>query len=166
MTEIVIATRDATLRDPITGEGWRIVRGRTLADARHPCVTEYPNNWDKVTVDLGVESDDVSRETAAEADAEATQLAGELHDARTEADSYRDTLAAIADELKARGLVERFGVQPDHEGWLVELVRLALDNPGEPEPETAAADVEPVAAPVRPARKARAKAAPVVDDAE
>lgn len=155
MTEIVVASRDVTLWDPNTGEGFRIVRGRTLADARHACVTSFPDNWSPMTVDLSVEDDTVSRETAAEADAAASQLAGELFDARTEADAYREQLAAIADEVIRRGLPEYFGIDTEHPGWLVEVVTRALSESDQGAP----AD-EPVPAPARPKRTSRAKAAP------
>lgn len=159
MTGLWIATRDGVIANPESGEKFRIVKGRTLGDPRHPAVAAYPENWHPLDIELTVDDPDP------DAEGEATQLAGELHDARNEADGYREQLAAIAQLVADRGLVDRFGVQPDHEGWLVELLGLALDNPGEPEDEPAEQvdGDEPVAAP-RTTRKPRAPRK-VTDDA-
>ena len=168
MTEIVIASRDVTLWDPDTREGFRLVRGRTLADARHACVRAYPDNWSPITVDLSVEDDTVSRETAQQADEAASQMAGELYDARTEADGYRATLASIVELLNDRNLIAPTGIDADHEGWLVEVLREVLPASGgsaaalPAEPEQVEDD--PIPAPARPARKTRAKASPSVSD--
>jgi hypothetical protein len=151
-----IATRDGVIRNPESGEQFRIVKGRTLGHPKHPAVAAFPENWHPLDIEL--DADDVDPD----APAEATQLAGELHDARNEADGYREQLAAIANLAGERGLIERFGVQPDHEGWLAELLGLALDNLGDEQPDVPA-EGEPVAPPA-PARKTRAPRK-VTDDA-
>jgi hypothetical protein len=157
MSDIVVAIKDGILTGP-DGIKHRLVRGKTLAHASHPAVALNPRAFAPMVIHIVDEA-----AAAPEVDAEATQIAGELHDARAEADGYRDQLVALAELVADRGLVDRFGVQPDHEGWLVELLGLALDNPGEPEDEgdvsrETSPEVEPE--PITPPRGARKSATP------
>lgn len=141
-----IATRDGVIRNPESGEQYRIVKGRTLGHPGHPAVAAYPENWHPLDIELDVP----------DADPEADG------DARAEADGYREQLAAIVELLRERELVGFAGVSADHEGWLVETLRAVLDASTVSEP--AEPSDEPVAAP-RTARKPRAKAtAPSVSD--
>jgi hypothetical protein len=161
-----IATRDGIIRNPESGEQFRIVKGRTLGHPKHPAVAAFPENWHPLDIELDAEDVDP------DAPAEATQLAGELHDARNEADGYREQLAAIVELLRERELIGFSGIDADHEGWLVETLRAVLeaayvagpeaDAPAELDP-TPVLDDEPVAPPA-PARKTRA-ARKVTDDA-
>jgi hypothetical protein len=137
MTEIVVASRDGILRAP-NGEQFRLVRGKTLADARHPAVQAYPDNFMPMRVELSMEDADPGHLE----DAFSTELAEAKEDARqaTEAaEEYRAQLVAITDVLMARGGVPA-DVDTDEPGWLAKAVGRALDA-------TAPADDEPVPPP-------------------
>lgn len=121
MTEIVVATRSGILTDP-AGIKHRLVAGKTLAHATHPGVVANPRNFQPMTIDLV----DPGSVAAIEADAEATELAGELHDVTAQRDEYRETLAEVAQVVIEGGYPERFGIDVERPGWLAETVRLAL----------------------------------------
>lgn len=53
---LVIATRNGTVTGPDKAN-WRLVRGKTIADSRHPVVVAYPENWMALEVELSVEGD-------------------------------------------------------------------------------------------------------------
>jgi hypothetical protein len=159
MSDIVVAIKDGILTGP-DGIKHRLVRGKTLAHASHPAVALNPRAFAPMVIHIVDEA-----AAAPEVDAEATQIAGELHDARAEADGYRDQLAALAELVVARGLPEHFGITPDHQGWLVEVVEHALDetDQGAPRDEgdvsrETSPEVEPE--PITPPRGARKSATP------
>lgn len=135
MTSIVIATRSGLARHPDGGQ-FRLVRGKTLADARHPLVTAYPELFAPHTVDLPVDEPEADQ------------------------GGYRAQLAAIAEGLHERSLVPA-DVDTEAEGWLATLVlglvdRLAvLDEAPSSDPEEPVR--EPAALP-----KARGRRAPRV----
>lgn len=162
MTEIVVATRSGILTDP-DGIKHRLVAGKTLAHATHPGVVANPRNFQPMTIDLV----DPGTVAAIEADAEATELAGELHDVTAQRDEYHETLAEVAQIVVDRGLPEQFGVDVERPGWLAEVIRLALagpevDAPAELDPAPMSEGEAPIAPPKRrPGRPSRK----VTDDA-
>jgi hypothetical protein len=145
MTEILIATRDTVLVTPGTGEKFRLIRGRTLADARHPAAAAYPDNFMPVEVELGYDGPDNSDDENASDVIE--EYRAELAEARATADSYRAQLTRIVDELRSRGLMPQ-SINTDREGWLAEAVASALDAP---------VPDEPVLPPAKPAARTAAK---------
>lgn len=124
MTEIVVATRDGILRAP-DGTQTRMVRGRTLADARHPAVRANPNDFGPVHIELNHEEADPGH---LEDDC-AAELAEAKEDARRAAEAaegYRHQLTTIADTITAAGLVAP-GVDTDQPGWVAESVRHVVE---------------------------------------
>lgn len=120
MTEIVMACRDGILRAP-SGEQFRLVRGKTLADARHPAVVANPDTFMPVQVDISVEDtdpgyleDDVAVELA--------ELREKAEAAEAEANDYRAQLVTIADLVMAAGRVPP-GTDTDRPGWLADVIR-------------------------------------------
>lgn len=157
MTDIVVASRAGILVGP-DGVKYRLVAGKTLAHASHPAVVANPRIFTPMTIEIV----DPALAEAAEADEQATELAGELHEARAEADRYREQLAGIADLVLTRGLPEHYGVDVEREGWLAEVVArlLAEGDQGEPDssvPEQVTEATAPAAVP--PPRGARKPAA-------
>jgi hypothetical protein len=53
-TEIVVATRSGLVSGP-DGTKFRLVRGKTLADARHPIAEQFPELFAAHTIDLPIE---------------------------------------------------------------------------------------------------------------
>jgi len=124
MTEIVVACRDGILRAP-DGTQYRMVRGKTLADGKHPAVLANPDSFMPVEVELSLEDVDPGHLE----DAVAVDLAELREDAkRAEVTSevYRVQLVRIADELMSRGLIPSTQAT-DYVGWLVDAVRNCLD---------------------------------------
>lgn len=125
MAEILIAKRDTVLVTPGTGEKFRLIRGRTLADARHPAAAAYPENFMPVQIELNCNDPDHSGD---EDPAEVVEeYRARLHEALALADSYRAQLTRIVDELMSRGLMPA-DIDTDREGWLVEVVAGVLDE--------------------------------------
>lgn len=136
MTQIVVASRDGILRAP-DGTQYRMVRGRTLADARHPAVQASPNDFMPVEVELTHDEPE-------------TEQAEDLVEVRAEADGYRAQLAAIHEGLSVRGVIPA-DLDISSEGWLANLIFTLVDRqPAAP----AVTEDEPAPAP-RPARKSR-----------
>jgi hypothetical protein len=129
-TRIVVATRSGLAVGP-DGSKYRLARGRTLADARHPLAAAYPEMFAEYAIELPYEGDEPSSPAAGDgnlAQGEATAgLVADLADARAAADSYRAQLAAIAEDLYGRGLVPA-DVDTEREGWLAELIANILDR--------------------------------------
>lgn len=129
MTNIVVAYRDGILTAP-NGEKFRMVRGKTLADARHPAVQMRPESWGPMVVELSVDEPDADGEP----DTRVAELLQALGAAQSEADDYRRQLAAVVVVLTSRGLA------PEHaetavEGWLARAVTAAIDErAASPEP--------------------------------
>jgi hypothetical protein len=122
MTEIVVAYRDGILTAP-NGEKFRLVRGKTLADARHPGVRMRPESWGPVVVELSVDEPEAE---GSEPDARIDELIAELAEANSERDRFGGYLSAIAEALAERGLVPAEGT--DQQGWLVAAVVAGLDR--------------------------------------
>lgn len=119
MTQIMVSKRDGVARAP-DGTQYRVHRGKTLADARHPLVEAYPQDWQPMEVHLPVEGDD----STSVGEAEIEQLRNDLAEVEETAESYRKQLEAVAEELARRKLLPE---NTTTEGWLAEAVRVALD---------------------------------------
>lgn len=143
MTEIVVAYRDGILTAP-SGEKFRLVRGKTLADARHPAVRMRPESWGPMVVELSV--DDPAEPGDPDRDAKLDELRASVEQAETERDGYRKQLAAVADVLGVRGLMPADAGSV--EGWLARAVAEAIDGsaaalPTAPPPAEVAAVTPP-----------------------
>ena len=118
MTNIVVATRSGLAVGP-DGTKYRLARGRTLADARHPLAQAHPDLFSPYTIELTVDDPEAGGGNLERGEMSAEVL-GELVDARSAAEGYRTQLATIAEGLYARGLVpadiwlgHRTGDEPD-----------------------------------------------------
>lgn len=136
---IVVATRSG-LAASADGSKYRLARGRTLADSRHPLVQEHPELWAPYHIELSV--DEPEGDAAAER-GDVPSWPEKVAEVEQVADGYRAQLAAIAEGLYARGLVPA-DVDTDREGWLADLVFAVLDAPAA-DPSRAAADDAPPA---------------------
>lgn len=126
MTNIVIAKRSGMLRAP-NGERFRLAKGVTLADARHPAVVAFPEDWRPVDVALSVND-------AADSDVPAAEITeDELAELRTELAEAHETVDHLGAQFRRliEGLVARDVELPEDEareqGWLVGLVLDTLD---------------------------------------
>lgn len=132
MTEIMVARTSGILRAP-DGTQYRITRGQTLADGRHPAVTGSPASWQPMRVELAV--DDTANcppgATGGDAEREFDELRSELAELEETADSYRRQLESVAKLLGDRGLLA--GVDAEREGWLVSRLGELLAE-AEPDP--------------------------------
>lgn len=117
MTSIVIATRSGLAKDPDGGQ-FRLVKGRTLADARHPLVRAYPELFAEHTIDLPVDD----HEVAVDPDR------GSLEYFTAQADEYREQLAAVVEVLREHGALPAEDAMTEP-GWLAAAVGAALDRP-------------------------------------
>lgn len=160
MTEIVVAYRDGILTAP-NGEKFRLVRGKTLADARHPGVRMRPESWGPMVVELSVDDPEDGSDT----DARIDELRASVEQAEEVATNYRKQLAAVADVLGTRGLMPAdAGIR---EGWLAEAVAAAIDGSAAALPTAPAPAEVAVVAPPRGARAPRkAKPAAVAPASE
>lgn len=140
-SELVVARKDGVLRDP-DGIGYRVHKGKTLADADHPAVIANPQVFMPMEIALKVD-----REEAADVDARVLDdVRADLERAQGDAERYREQLAAIADGLAARGLVDE-RTDTSYEGWLSAVIFGAIDGSAaalptvreEPEPAEAEA---------------------------
>jgi len=126
MTSIVVSKRDGIAKAP-DGTKYRVARGKTLADARHPVVEAYPHDWVPMVVELSVDDD---------APASAAANSGDLHDRLGQAENDLAEVEELAEHRGAELLrlaqgVEGLGyVLPDeadrYPGWLTDLVLGAL----------------------------------------
>lgn len=118
MTEIMVSRRDGIVRAP-DGTQHRVHRGKTLADAAHPVVQAYPNDWQPMHVELAVDGAR-SHDRQVQDDDDLAELA-------EAAESYRAELVRLTDGLMARGVKV-----PDEgdrgPGWLVDLTLAQLDG--------------------------------------
>ncbi len=125
MTQIVVSRRDGILRAP-DGTRWRIARGKTLADARHPAVLANPGDWVPMEVTLTVEGADPA---VGDSDRDTTldELRSALEDGRNEQAELEETLAQRDAEFSrlVAGLAELGVWIPEEDdrrpGWLVDL---------------------------------------------
>lgn len=124
MTEIVVATRDGILRAP-DGTQTRMVRGRTLADARHPAVRANPDDFGPVHIELNHEEADPGH-LEDDFAVELSEARGEARRAAEVAEEYRRQLTTIADVIMAAGLVAP-GAETDRPGWVAESVRHVVE---------------------------------------
>jgi len=126
-SKLMIARRDGTVRNTETGERYRLLKGRTVADAEHPAVKLYPEAFMPLTVELRVED-----EQRAVSDPESDgDLAEELAEVESERDYAQGVLRGLAEALAERGLVDRDN-PPNHEGWLAETLLAAIDRAAAP----------------------------------
>lgn len=156
MTELFVSKRDGVARAP-DGTQYRVHRGKTLADGRHPVVVAYPGDWMPVEVHLSMPSETPEAPPARAADAEVfatlEELRNELAEVEDLAESRGAELQRLADGLAAAGI--ELPAEGDREaGWLVnkvlDVVATWLRDNGHP----ADVPVEPVIAAPR-APKAR-----------
>ena len=134
MTQIMVAQRSGILRAP-DGKQYRLVRGQTLADGRHPAVTGSPASWRPMHVELAVDD-------SADCPPDGFDQSDQIAELEETVEQYRSALQAVADLLDERGLLA--GVDREQEGWLIERLGELLP-PGDP------VDVAPVpAAPTPP----------------
>jgi hypothetical protein len=153
MTNILVATRSGLASAP-DGSKYRLARGRTLADARHPLAVAYPEMFAPYAIELSVD-DDASLTAAGDASRVDEALQARQIEAEAVADGYRMTLATIADGLEVRGLVPA-ELDTTREGWLVELLFGIIDAPAqaaEDEPADAPAPAQPAELP-KPRKRA------------
>jgi hypothetical protein len=133
MTQIMVAQRSGILRAP-DGKQYRLVRGQTLADGRHPAVTGSPASWRPMHVELAVDD-------SADCPPDGFDQSDQIAELEETAEQYRSALQAVADLLDERGLLA--GVDREQEGWLLDRLGELLP-PGDP------ADVAPVPAAPKP----------------
>jgi hypothetical protein len=139
MTEIVVSKRNGIITAP-DGSKYRVVRGRTFADARHPVAKAYPDSFMPYKIDLPYEGDDEHDGPSAAERGDGETWPGKVAEAESVAEGYRLQLATIVDGLQTRGLMP-VDVDTEREGWLVEVLFGILD-----------AGVDPVAPPAAPRR--------------
>ena len=156
-TEIVVANRSGMAEAP-DGSKHRLVRGRTLADARHPLAAAYPDLFSPYTIDLPYEGDEPS--PAAANDGSERELEQRLDDATATAADYRQQLAAIVEVLHAHDALppEDATTEP---GWLARAVAKLFDSAPPGDAPAAPKVPEPAAMPRK--RAARPRPATVPD---
>lgn len=125
-TEIVVARRSGLASSPDGGKH-RLVKGKTLADARHPLAREYPELFMPYTIDLPYEGGDEPTGDSAAERGDVPPWPEKVAEVEAVAEGYRAQLAAIAGGLSERGLVPD-GVETDREGWLADLVFAVIDQ--------------------------------------
>lgn len=151
MTEIMVAKRDGVATAP-DGVKYRTHRGKTLADARHPLVQAYPQDWSPMEIALTVDG------PVAEGGATLDKTLEDLLDARNDLAEVEEVaeargleLVRLAGSLEARG-IKLPAAEDRAPGWLADLVLDALDALAGGRP-AAPAPVAPPRAP-RSARRA------------
>lgn len=135
MTDVVIATRSGIVTAP-DGTKHRLVRGKTLADARHPAAVAFPEMFAQHTIDLPYAGPDDAE--AADPGHLEDSVAEELAEIEAERDGYRQQLATIVDAVTVRGLMPA-DVDMSVEGWLVGVLSELLDRCADPVAPPAAA---------------------------
>ncbi len=149
MTEIMVSRRDGVVTAP-DGVKHRVYRGKTLADARHPVVQAYPQDWQPMEIQLPVDGSTASVPQDGPEAAEIDSLREELAEVEELAESRGAELQRLADGLVARGAV--LPSEDDREpGWLVDFVFVELDTPAAIQ---AAAAGAPAPRPPRAAKRA------------
>jgi hypothetical protein len=166
--QIMVAVKDGIAREP-SGVQHRVVRGRTLADARHPLVIAYPHEWQPIEIHLPYGEPDEAVDVDHVFDIDKLRnhnehLTAAHKQAEAEAAGYLSQLEAVAEVLAEHGYEAPAEPAP---GWLARLVEQALAEPRaaapvddsvpDPKPALAPAVEKPAAPP--PARP-RKKAAP------
>ena len=118
---IVVSRRDGILRAP-DGTKWRVVRGKTLADADHPAVVANPGDWVPMVVTL------TTGDRSAPSDVEVPASHTQVEQFENDVAELEETLSSRDAELErlAAGLVElgvKLPAEEDRQpGWLVDLV--------------------------------------------
>lgn len=123
MTDVVIAIRSGIVTAP-DGAKHRLVRGRTLADARHPAAVAFPEMFAPHTIDLPFDGEPAETEPTPSSDRGALEYFSGL------ADEYRGQLAAIVEVLHAHDALPSEAEQAEP-GWVARAVA-ALFNPVAP----------------------------------
>lgn len=147
-TQIVVANRSGLAVGP-DGAKYRLVRGRTHADARHPLAQAHPDLFSPYAIELPYEGDE-----APEGSETLDDLRGSLDSVKQVTEGYRAQLAAIADGLHERGLVQA-DLDMTVEGWLAELVFAIIDRQ-----QTGAAPTPAPELPTPPRKRAARRPAP------
>lgn len=146
MTDVVIATRSGIVTAP-DGAKHRLVRGRTLADARHPVAEAFPEMFAPHTIDLPY----VDGEPAGGRDAPRTPDGdrGSLEYFTQLADEYREQLAAVVEILRAHDALPS-EAEMNEPGWLARAVAATFDPVAPP--------AAPKRGPGRPRKQAASRA--------
>lgn len=162
-TQIVVATRSGLAQAPDGGK-FRLVRGRTLADVRHPLAAAHPELFAPYDIELPYEGDEALGESAGDL-LDVGSWPEKVAEVEQVADGYRAQLAAIAEGLHERGLVPA-DLDTAAEGWLATLVFSIIDaSPAEvAEPEGKLP--EPAASPLPKPRKRAARPRATSDASE
>lgn len=160
MTSIVIAARDGILKGP-DGEQYRMVRGRTLANAAHPAVAAYPDNWQPMVLDIDVPDPEEADPGHLEDDVavELAELREEARRAEADAARYQEQLQAIAEGLESRGLIPP-SADIDRQGWLIDTLFNFIDTALGADGHTMDGQLESVPDDVPPPAPARKRATP------
>jgi hypothetical protein len=130
MTDVVIATRNGIVTAP-DGTKHRLVRGKTLADARHPIAEAFPEMFAAHTIDLpyaGTDEQQHDGEPAGGRDAPRTPDGerGSLEYFAGLADEYREQLAAVVETLRAHDALPS-EAEMNEPGWLARAVAATFD---------------------------------------
>jgi hypothetical protein len=125
MTGIVVSRRDGIARAP-DGTQWRVHRGKTLADARHPVVVAYPGDWMPVEIELDMPGAGVPHPPCA-AEREVDELRNELAETEELAEHRGAELQRLQDGLEDRGIVPPID-EVRSPGWLVNWALATLDS--------------------------------------
>lgn len=136
MTGLLVARIDGVIKGT-DGALYRVVRGKTLADPKHPAPQRAPQAFVPMHVELSVESSDPGHLEDAASEGEA--------ELKAQCDALEGTLNTIADALETRGLLPA-ELDRSKPGWLTAAVIRALDT----------ATGKPGERPVVPPRKAAA----------
>lgn len=148
MTKIVVANRTGLASAP-DGSNYRLARGRTLADARHPLVAAYPDMFSEYSIDLPYEE---SEEAVAGRPDAAGATDAEMAEARAAAEEYREQLAAIVEVLRAHDALPAEEAMSEP-GWLARAIEASLTAAA-----PASGDASALEAPELPAARPRKRA--------
>jgi hypothetical protein len=132
MTDVVIATRSGVVSAP-DGSKHRLVRGKTLADARHPLAAAFPELFAPYTIDLPFDDEQHDGPSAEGRDVPRApdDERGSLEYFAGLADDYREQLAAVVEVLRAHDALPA-EAEMNEPGWLARAVAAAFDPVGPP----------------------------------
>lgn len=139
MSGLLVARRSGIGTAP-DGTKYRIARGKTIADPRHPLVLAYPNDWMAVEVSLQYDGDEVNADPD---NSEIAAVVARAEAAEVEAGAYRAQLEAVVEVLHEHGYTPPGELVP---GWLAVLVDEAVTetkDTGDDEPLASGGIVQP-----------------------
>jgi hypothetical protein len=139
MTEIYVARRNGILREP-DGTLHRLVAGKTLAAGTHPAVTNSPDSWRPMVIELDVDGEQGPQDT----EADPALFLERMELAEAERDKLVETLSRVVAVFDQRGLLVDY--DRDTEGWLVLAVSKVLEELDEPLVDPEPTDAGPVVA--------------------